>query len=156
MATWLDRLVVKLLHKKKTIVPFAQPASEPPLVVREFERVNQEGVYRFCFQYDFMREEQPSICLSTARYVALVDMAVASSLGIIVKRHLRHDYRRTHVSCLFANTPLSVLTPYDVYSAFWRDRQPIFTTLVSDPLVPILYREGGLELLAEPATEKLH
>lgn len=162
MARWLDKLVERL-RKEKTVAPPAEPPPEPEWVVHGYEPIAREGVYRFCYQLDFSRRMSPGISFGTARYVALLEAAQDGSLGIEVEHHFRPDYRRTGNSHLFSR-PLPVLTPYDVFDAFWKnlERQPCFPdfpdsarNVFPDDTLPVLYREGGLELLAiEPAPKR--
>lgn len=164
MVKWLDKLVERLRGEKTVAQPPTEPIPEPEWVVHGYEPIVREGVYRFCYQPDLSRRMSPTISFSTSRYVALLDAAVDGSVAIEVARHFHPDYSGTSNSHVFPR-PLSVLTPYDVFNVFWKNlRQPIFpglrlkdqTRLVfSDDTLPVLYREGGLELLTfEPALKR--
>lgn len=159
MANWLERLVERL-RREKPITPLVESAPEKPWCVYGHEPIMREGVYNFCYQPNIIHrmssilEMSPRTSCGTSLYVALLEAATDGSLGIVVKSVSRSAYHRTTNVCLFQE-PLSALTPYDVFNTFWRNlRRPIFpglseTTLVfSNDDLPVLHREGGLELLA--------
>lgn len=162
----VKRLLARLgffARKKEDIPAPLAPEPEKPWCVYGHEPIVREGVYRLCYQPDLGRTMFPNSSISTGYYVAVLDAAVDGSLGIVVEHLSREVYRRTAVSHVFPR-PLPVLTPYDVFDVFWRNvRQPVVLfphlsqPVFPDDVKPVLYREGGIELLAtEPASQRSH